>query len=483
MAGIGFQLRRLARQDTISAVIASAGHAAVIAAGPWLFTILSLAGITFLSERVAGADNLATFRAIIIYAFALSLVLTAPVTIVATRLVADALWAKQPETVRTLLFGAFAVALLAVAVGLVALLAFFQLPAPLAVPLASASLLVGLIWVALCFCGAVRDYSAVTWSFLSGLIVSLLASVGAALAGWGAPGMAMGFILGLAITFFGMTACVLRTFPMAVERPLAGLKAIAAGFGTYLPFAVGALAGTAGVWIDKWIFWASPIGERVQGGLVHAPLYDSAMFIASLVIIPALSAFVVKLETEFFDRYQQYYATIQSHGTLGQIEEARARLARYTLDNLTLTTVMQVGICAVMILAAPLLVEALGLRFSQISILRYGSLGAVFQFIFIACTSMLLFFDRRYLYLWHQVLFLVLNTGFTLATIALGEDFYGVGYFLAAFLVAASAFFFANATFERLNFLTFLGNNPSVRASVSLRRRATAERRPLRDHR
>ena len=84
MAGIGFQLRRLARQDTISSVLAAAGHAAVIAAGPWLFTIFALATITFVTDQIAGLAVLANFRAIVIYAFATSLVMASPTNRVAT---------------------------------------------------------------------------------------------------------------------------------------------------------------------------------------------------------------------------------------------------------------------------------------------------------------------------------------------------------------------------------------------------------------
>ena len=191
------------------------------------------------------------------------------------------------------------------------------------------------------------------------------------------------------------------------------------------------------------------------------------MFISSLVIIPSLAAFVMKLETDFFDRYQHYYATIKSHGTIGQIEASRARLASYTLDNLTLITVAQVGICAVLILSAPAIVEALNLQFRQIAILRFGALGAVFQFIFIASTSILLFFDRRRLYLAMQVLFFVLNLVLTMITLELSEDYYGVGYFLACLASSLAALVLADRTFANLNFLTFIGNNPTIRQSTS----------------
>ncbi|MCB1505065.1 MAG: exopolysaccharide Pel transporter PelG [Hyphomicrobiaceae bacterium] len=477
MAGIGFELRRLSQQQTLSALLGAFGHAAVIAAGPWLFTIISLATISLISEQVTGLAKLATFRAIIIYAFAVSLVLTAPVTIVATRLVADALWLKKPERVRPLLYGAYVTAIAVVSTGVAALALYFRMTPVLGVALLASSLTVALIWVALSFCGAVRDYRGVTIAFATGLFTSVLAGTAAAIMGLSAAGIAWGFVAGLGLTFLLLTLRVLDTFPARLDRPELGFDMILGGFRTYRYLALGALAGTAAVWIDKWIFWFSPIGEVVVGGLVHAPLYDSAMFIASLVIIPALAVFVVQLETDFFERYQHYFSTIANHGTLRQIERARGRLAAFTLDQLVLVTVMQVGICAVLVLLAPLIVEFLSLQFQQISILRYGALGAVFQFIFISSTSMLLFFDRRRLYLALQVLFLGLNAGLTLLSVHLGETYFGVGYFAACLIASFVAYLAADRTFDRLNFLTFLGNNPSIRAATN-----SARRRQLLSH-
>jgi polysaccharide biosynthesis protein PelG len=143
------------------------------------------------------------------------------------------------------------------------------------------------------------------------------------------------------------------------------------------------------------------------------------------------------------------------------------RLSTFTLDTLTLITVAQVGICAVLILSAPAIVEALNLQFRQIAILRFGGLGAVFQFIFIASTSMLLFFDRRRLYLGLQMLFFTLNLLLTGATIELSEDYYGIGYFLACLISSFVAFVLADRTFAHLNFLTFIGNNPTIRQSTA----------------
>jgi polysaccharide biosynthesis protein PelG len=465
MAGIGFQIRALARQETLSSLVASAGHAAVVAAGPWLFTIFSLAAITVLTERVTGLALLADFRAIVIYAFASSLVLTAPITIVVTRLAADALWLKRHQDVPVLLFGGLITAIVPTFAGVLAVSTILGLALPTAVALLAASMLVAEIWVAIAFCGAIRDYRGVTWSFLLGAIAALLICVAAAIRGFQAPGMAWGFIAGLTVTFFGLVSRVLATFPQPVLDPLAGVAAIGRGLIHYWPLALGAFLATLGLWIDKWVFWLSPVKDTVDSGLLHAPIYDSSMFIASLAIIPSLAALVARLETGFFERYQQYYATISSHGTLLQIDEARLRLASYTLDHFSLITMVQAGLTALLVLAAPVVIDLLGLQFRQIAILRFGAMGSVFQFMFIAATSLLLFFDRRMVYVAMGALFLVLNAGFALLSLRMGEDYYGMGYFFASLVSAVVSFLLVISTFKRLNYLTFIGNNPSITGS------------------
>jgi uncharacterized membrane protein len=435
----------------------------VIAAGPWLFTIFSLATITAFTERLAGAEALATFRATIIYGFATSLVVSAPVTIVATRLLADNLWKRTVEPIRGILVAAMAFAIAAVSLAVAGLVAYFKVPFDLALALYATTATVSLIWVTLAFCGAVRDYGGITASFIAGLLVSIAGATAAALGGLGAPGMVWGFASGLTLVFFGLTLRVLATFPgVAGASSATGLRALLNSFRPYGYLAAGAFFGTAGVWIDKWVFWFSKEGESVAGGLVHAPLYDSAMFIASLVLIPALAQFVVKLETEFFEHYQSYYGTIQSHGTIEQIEANRLRLQGGALENLALITVTQLAVAAVLLLTAPAIVDILNLQFRQIAILRYGALGTVFLFIFIAATSLVVFFDRRRLYCALQIVFFTLNLSLTLVTASWGEDYYGVGFFAAAVISSVIAYVIAERTFEKLNYLTFIGNNPSV---------------------
>jgi uncharacterized membrane protein len=470
VAGIGFKLRELSQRGTVGSMLAAAGHAAVIAAGPWMFTIVSLAVITLVGDTLTGPGVLADFRAIVIYAFAVSLIFSAPVTIVATRLVSDALWQRRAGDVAGLFLASSVIALVPVG-GAVTLLALaFKLALPVAAALCAMSLVITLIWVAVAFCGAVRDYRGVSRSFALGLVVAIVAVIGVVVGGKGVATIAWAFIAGLVVIHVGLVARVIETFPQPVQDPDRAMRMLLGGHVIYWPLALGALFAAFGGWVDKIVFWFSPEAEAVASGLRHAPLYDSAMFIASLTMIPPLAALVSRLETHFFERYQQYYATISGHGTLANIEVQRERLQTYTQDALTGITITQVGLAGILVLTAPIIIDALGLQFRQITILRYGAIGGVFHFVFIAATALLLFFDRRMLFLAAQILFFALNGALSIVTVMLGPSYYGVGYFLAALGMGVVVYFLVERTLAKLNYLTFVGNNPSVQQFAEKRR-------------
>lgn len=89
MAGIGFVLRRLTRRDDLSGALQAFTAAAAITSGPWLLTVLAIAGSGLGGAFSAVPAEYQTFRIILSYDFCFSLVLTAPATTLASRLVAD----------------------------------------------------------------------------------------------------------------------------------------------------------------------------------------------------------------------------------------------------------------------------------------------------------------------------------------------------------------------------------------------------------
>jgi polysaccharide biosynthesis protein PelG len=469
MAGIGFALERLYRSTSIADRVASFAHASVIAAGPCLLAVLCIWLISATISELEGKTTIAAFRALVIYSFALSFVVTAPIALVSTRLISDKLHDLDVAAVPGIMLAGFIFSAVAT-VGFGTLLFGVALDLETSADVAAVAncALIGLVWMACLFASVTRDYNSVTVFFAAGMGVAV---VSVTLSYNWRPDLATmlwGFSVGLGVTLFGLLNRVIATFPFAVPSIATPLNALWRASIGYWPIALGGLFGAIGAWVDKWVVWLSPFGTQIQNGLLHAPLYDSAMFVSYLVVIPAYAAFVLHLEVRFFRNYRLFYSSILEHATLAQIRVHGRRLRDETIASLTGITVPQLVISALVAASAPAMVEVLDMQFRQVGTLRLGVIGAAFQFLFITCSSLTLYFDRRMVFLALQAVFLVLNGGLTWALLPLGQTYLGLGFLAASAISALVAYLALVRTLYRLDYLTFIANNPAVR----IRRRA-----------
>src|SRR5262249_8039447 len=103
MAGIGFVLRRLTEKDDLAGIFRAYFHATMASTGPWLFTVLALGSITLLFSDYFMVNQLINFRIIVVYNFAFSLMISAPVYMVITRYLADCIHRKNVTHTPTVL--------------------------------------------------------------------------------------------------------------------------------------------------------------------------------------------------------------------------------------------------------------------------------------------------------------------------------------------------------------------------------------------
>jgi uncharacterized membrane protein len=469
MAGIGFALERLYRSSSIADRMASFAHASIVAAGPCLLSVLCIWLISATISELEGKATIAAFRALIIYSFALSFVITAPIALVSARLISDQLHDRDVAAVPGTMLAAFGFSAAVIVAAATALFGFaLDLDAPASIAAIANCALIALVWVACLFCSLTRDYSVVTAFFAVGMLLAVVAVTLGYDARPDLATMLWGFNIGLGATLFGLLARIIATFPFAVRNISTPVRALARATVGYWPIALGGLFGAIGIWVDKWVVWFSPFGTQIQNGLLHAPLYDSAMFVSYLVVIPAYAAFIVHLEVKFFRNYRQFYSSILEHATLAQIRAHGRRLRDETLASLSGITVPQLVICALVAASAPAVIDALDMQFRQAGTLRLGVIGAAFQFLFVTCSSLTLYFDRRMVFLLLQTVFLVLNAALTWALLGLGPSYLGLGFLAASAVSALIAYLALARTLYRLDYLTFIANNPAVR----IRRRA-----------
>jgi uncharacterized membrane protein len=470
MAGIGFALDRLYRSGSIADRMASFAHASIIAAGPCLLSVLCIWLISATIFELEGKTTIAAFRALIIYSFALSFVITAAIALVSARFISDKLHDRDVAAVSGIMLAAFGFSAV-ITVAAATLLFGFVLDLEPAASVAAVAncALIALVWVACLFCSVTRDYTSVTVFFAIGMLLAVVAVTLGYNARPDLATMLWGFNIGLGATLFGLLARIIATFPFAVKSISAPAGALARAAVGYWPIALGGLFGAIGAWVDKWVVWLSPFGIQIQNGLLHAPLYDSAMFVSYLVVIPAYAAFVVHLEVKFFRNYRLFYSSILEHATLAQIRAHGRRLRDETVASLSGITVPQLAVCALVAVSAPAVVDLLDMQFRQVGTLRLGVIGAAFQFLFITCSSLTLYFDRRMVFFALQTVFLVLNATLTWALLPLGQNYLGLGFLAASTISALIAYLALVRTLYRLDYLTFIANNPAVR----IRRRAT----------
>lgn len=457
MAGIGFQLARMAREGGVGGIAGAALHGAVISAGPWLITAIAVALLQHWAPQAIGAADARMVRTVLIYGFSLSALTAGPIAILATRLVADRLFARDAGGVPGILLvalaagGGAAMIMGAVVFGGLAGLPFGQA--------ALASLLLAWltqIWIAAPMLTALRHYRAVPVAYLIGIgVVALL------LAAWPAPNgtiVLAGVTGGTGVTLGAIMLLLRRYFTAPPVMPSRGLIA----WRLALIVAAAGLAGAVALWIDKWLLWGGPASVAMLGRLRLNPINDAGSFLGLLTLVPGLTLLLIVSETRFDQAFGNLMARCTGTSTLARIEEARAELIETLFDGLRLLVLIQALVAALAwVLAVPLF-ELIGADPRGIFAFRHSAAGAVFHLVAIGATIILSYYDlfARVVLIW---------TSFALASALAvwlhwhaGYAAFGWGY-MAGAIVAASVgiALVADATI-RLVYLLFVGNNPAV---------------------
>lgn len=458
MAGIGFVLRKLIREDNLLGLCRAFTHSALVSSGPWLLTILAIGTIVSLGSFYTSSQELQEFRLIVIYNFAFSLVFTAPVFMIATRYLADCIYKEEVSAAPGMLMGALLIIyLVQFPIVVVFYLAYASLPTILALSAIANFMLISSIWLIAVFLTALKDYKAITLTFAIGITVSITASTMLA-KHFAAVGMLNGFSIGLALITSSLLAHVFAEYPYPMKKPLKLLHY----FHKYWEVALGGLIYNLAVWVDKWVMWFAPEADRYANHMISYTHYDSAMFFAYLTIVPALAMFVFSIETSFFEKYLNFYRDIQRSATFQQIQENHKSIVRNITHNARNFLLVQGSISITIVLMSPRIFEFFGLNYLQIGIFRYGVLGAFFHILVLFLTILLSYFDNRRGMLLIYTIFLITNGGFTYFSMQSGFDYYGYGYFLSSVTTFVAAAIITAFYLNKLPYHTFLTRNTSV---------------------
>lgn len=452
MAGIGFELRRLTARRQYTGLLHACVSAALLSAGPWIISILSLMLLTWLLHHALPPDSVRLITSTITHVYALALVLTGPVQLVLTRHTSDCFSAKNRDAVFPSFLGALILtsALSAAAGGW-----FFltQVPAPPLYQAAAAALFVHVacIFVASTYLSALRHYNRIVFAFFIGY------GVGVALAylltwNYGATGTLLGFLAGHLVLFIMLTAAVYGEF----GRGSGSLFAFVRSFLRFPALMLCGLCYNLAMWIDKFFFWwFSQSSIQIAGALHAAPDYDLAIYLSLLSIVPGMAVFFLQVETAFSERYHAFFDAVQNGGTFRELVKAKHALVHSLRDGFSRLIKIQGLTTTVLVIFADHLAAWFQIGFVQTGIFRITLFGALLLVVFLSMLTVLFYFDDRKGALLCSFVFLLANASLSALTLFQDEAWYGYGFVVAAGLALLIAALRVNQRIEQLEYRTF----------------------------
>jgi polysaccharide biosynthesis protein PelG len=453
MAGIGFQLRKLFREEGILVNIKAYGYSSIVTVGPMALCIIL---ILFSQYLLIGTDisliERERFMAATQYAFIFSQIVTGGFNMVISRYVADLTFIKKEENVLASMYGLISLCLLIG--GILAFLFYYQSPLSIYFKLTSYLFFCELIiiWVQCMYVSALKDYMKIVKSFLVGILLAVvLLWVSVKILHYN---NATALLICLDVGFLAIIIMFLKNikrffrinnfsyfdFMIYIER-----------YPFLLIIGVFYMVGLYGHNIIIWL--VSDLQVVIDGTFWIAPYYDVPVFYSYLTILPAMVIFMVSVETSFYDAYKLYYIRILEGFSLQDIMIAKHNMFEIIKVELKFLTEVQLFITISAIAIGVQLLPKIGMTSEQLHIYSILVLGNLFFSVMFTSILILLYFDAQKAALISTLLFSLSTIIITLFIVRTGN--YGLSFFLSSFLGLAVVLYRLKEYLNNIDYYTF----------------------------
>lgn len=440
--------------------------AAVVAVSPWVVTVIALLVVSATMTPILGYAAIEDLRLAVVYAFALSLLPTAPIATLAARLVRASVDEDQGRRVPELY--AFSLVLAAaasqlVAVTFAALLGGMSLE--LAVAFVSLSVCASLLWTDFAVLSALRAFGRLIGSFALGMLLAIVSAMLSTTSGAASVAMILwSFSIGIVFAHFLMSGHIVRIADLQLPNLLEAARRVMREAREQVVLFGGILLAVVGVWVDKLVFWLSPVGMTSASSFRHFAPYDSALFIAHLSVIPTFTAILLLSERVAVPRIRAFWQLLKTGPTYRAMAEKADALFNEILTAVFRILFVQAAFSALFVLFSAHLVVALSMEMRQLEWLRIGIVATLLQSFLFANCFVIMLCNRVIKFFQLQLVFCLTNliVG-ALAYIWFGVSAYGV--FVASLVSSLVSFIFAYDALKNFLFISFVQENAELYAS------------------
>lgn len=455
MAGIGFELKKVFRNLTITNVFKGFSHGTFISVGPMFTSIL----IILFIEKILNFSNIAmsdreALKAAVMYAYVFSMINASGLIMIISRYIADKIYIKDTTDILASLIGIVSISLLIS--GIMGWGFYYKSPLPLLFKHLSFILFaeLSILYILMAYISAVKDYKKVTFAFITGLIMSVISTL---LLRYVNVDVIYSFFLGIIIGFFSiillLTLIIKRYFTVLSPNIFCFLPYIKKHPMLFLTN----LFYTIGIFIHNIIFWKySSISKNVMNTFYFAPAYDTASFFAILTTIPAAILFIVKMETSFYEKYRNFCVSIVDGGSLRDLTSTKDKMVATLKRELTFIMEVQFIITVLFIvLGVNIILPMFANDKMTMELYVFLSIGFFMSYMSFIIITILIYFDNQKHTLIVSSALLITTVIFTLLSIYLGEDYFGLGFDIGALVSLLVSLRFLNRSMGEIDYQIF----------------------------
>ncbi len=455
MAGIGFELEKSLKKESLLSYIKVYGYSAILSAGAWMVSIISIIMVGYISlNSYHNIQETTQFQLIVTYAFMFSssFMLSGFLQLPLTRFIADRVYEEKYEEVLPAYFATIFIVLIA-GIFIMMPITFYMLPhESLIFKLLTLNvfMIVSLVWIANVLASSLKRYKLVVFSyFITYSAIIILAYF----FGKNTLFLMGAFFLGNFALFTILTMLIVKQYPSnkLISFEIFKIKTF------YWRLAAAGFFYNLGVWIDKIIFWYHPMtGYSVVGNMNASIVYDLPIFLAYLAIMPGMAIFFYRLEVDFTRNFQGFFNAITEGKPLSTIEYYKNAMNSNVRTIIKEIIVIQMMINIFLYNAVPYIFEKLYIPNLYLDLFYVLLIGATLQLCFMTMQALLFYIDKRIETLFLSILFLVLNATFTYISINLGPQYFGYGYAISLLIVFIIALIIVRKKFWRIDYETFM---------------------------
>ncbi|NLI09797.1 MAG: exopolysaccharide Pel transporter PelG [Elusimicrobia bacterium] len=457
MAGIGFELKKLFKDNRLISIFQVYGYSALLSSGTWMISIFSILFIglikTYQNKNVA---EIIQFQVSITYLLALSLIFSSFFQLSFSRYIADMIFHKKQERI---LPGFVGVIFIIFSLGFIFILGFSFLflrhTSPFFIILFCGSFLsLSGMWIANTLLLGIKKYKLIFSAYLFSYSSIILLAFSAG--NYKLEGLMFSFFFGNSVLFFWLSAIVVKNYKSQDFIDFGFLSDKEYSLMPCLIF--GSFFYNMGTWIDKAFFWFSEnTGYRVLSKLNASIVYDLPLFLAYLSIIPGMAIFFYRLEADFAEKYELFYKNVREGGTLKEIKDYKEEMTDTVRIMIREVIVVQ-GIFDLLIyFYSPAVFEMLNMPKLYLPLFHIDLISVQLQLGLMSMLSVLYYMDKRREAMWISLFFMISNSIFTWITIKhLGPFFFGYGFGFSVFSSFIISLYVLRKTFRNLEYETFM---------------------------